>query len=136
MMKILGIFILIILSLVIIYFFILEKVEPIQRPENVPVEAIYEGGSDGGNWITYNQYKDSSNVFYCEVYNQYTGNILYKGLFRLENGIITLSELKKESGIYSGNYIFLKDGRKLKTVVQLDSVSHEQMMNRTIDNPY
>ncbi len=135
--KIVGIIIFVfVLSLTIIFFFVLERVEPIKRPSNVPLDAIYDGGPDGGNWIWCVPYKDSTNIFYCEVYDDDSGITVYKGLFKFDGKKISLDELRKLLGIYTGDTILLKDYKELKTVIPLDSSTYESIMERTLENPF
>ncbi len=136
MKKIFFLIILIFLIGIILFVFFKysEPIEPVKRPANVPSDAVWHGGADGGNWIQCLQIKDSTNIFFCNVYSDFTGDIIYKGLFKLEGKETSIDELKELLGFYSGDYINLKDNRVMKTVVPIDSSSYEEMMSRDIND--
>lgn len=53
------------------------------RPTNVPANAIWYGGSDGGCWIRISD-TDRKNEFYAEIYYQNNGAIWQKGIFKMD----------------------------------------------------
>ena len=122
-LLVLVIFFLIILIVLFVYFQFSGPIEKIKKPDNVPNGAVWDGGADGGNWIYCTAVKDSVNIFKCTEYNDYNGEILYEGKFKLEGETTSLLELRNLLGIYSGDYIYLKDGRKMITLIPIDSIN-------------
>lgn len=103
---------------------------PPEKPLSVPSTAKWDGGPDGGNWIDCVALKDSTNRFFCTVYEDQKGKVLYKGAFKLAGKQTSISDLRNLLGVYSGDHIYLKDGRQMITVVPLDSSTYEDMMKR------
>lgn len=107
-----GFFVIIILVIIVMQFY-KPKAEQPERPNNVPTTAIWDGGVDGGNWIDCQLVDSLQNIFYCTVYEDFNGEILFKGKMKLEGEKISLSQLKNILGVYSGNEIYLKNSKKL-----------------------
>lgn len=89
---------------------------PPERPQNVPTIAIWYGGVDGGDWIFCSPTDSVGSVFQCTVFSDYDGSELARGRFQLNNGSITVEELRQIISYYSGEYIHLNDGRFLHPV--------------------
>jgi hypothetical protein len=103
---------------------------PPARPAAVPMTAKWDGGPDGGNWIECVPLKDTTSQFFCTVYEDHNGEILYKGIFSLPGRSTSLPELRELLGAYSGDYIYLRDGRKMVATVPFDSSTYDEMMRR------
>ncbi len=99
-----------------------------KRPDNVPVDAFWQGGVDGGQWY---QCKNSSQKFqyHCVIYDDVTGDIDYQGdmefYVNINNGskIIPLrSYLQKQQlsaedvNFFDGDLINLSGSLLLKPV--------------------
>jgi hypothetical protein len=50
------------------------------RLANVPVDASWQGGNDGGNW--FRCVEQSLNLYRCQVYADVTGTLLIDDLFK------------------------------------------------------
>ena len=89
---------------------------PPDRPAGVPSEAIWAGGLDGGSFILC-EVDPNRKVNKCTVYNDYTGQIMEHGDFRLkaEDRAARAEELKYAWADWGG-MIGLADGRVLKRV--------------------
>ncbi len=86
---------------------------PWKRPPNVPQNAVWAGGPDGGAYIlcTVDKVRD---VNPCSVWNQSSGD-MRSGSFRLEKEgrAASQSELNYEGAIITGDHqgtIYLKNG--------------------------
>ena len=82
-------------------------------PPGVPQEAIWAGGPDGGSYILCKT-DEGNNANFCEVWNDYNGDLIERGNYRLmkEGRAATKEEL-----VYSwadrGGRIGLKNGGTL-----------------------
>lgn len=89
------------------------------KPMNVPVSAFWIGGDDGGVFVILEKVKASpKEVYFSEIYNDQTGEILYKGQLVLYPPGQLQIEYKNPhlfSG-WDGEALHLKDGRLLKVV--------------------
>lgn len=54
------------------------------RPSNVPREATWAGGVDGGNWFLCRPLKRAWN-FSCAIYNDDNGSLVHKGIYVLRS---------------------------------------------------
>lgn len=124
---IVGIAVLII-GLVLFFVIMNNKIEQPERPENVPTSAVWDGGVDGGNWIACNNVDSTNNLFFCKVYEDYSGKMIYQGKMKLEGEITSEKKLIKLLGIYSGNEIYLKDKRKLIAITSIDSLEYDEII--------
>ena len=88
------------------------KVPP-ERPPGVPTAAVWAGGLDRGSFILCVT-DPSSRVNRCTVYNDYTGQVMETGDFRLkvEDRAARVEELKY-AWADRGGMIGLADGRLL-----------------------
>lgn len=50
------------------------------RPANVPADASWQGGKDGGNWFRCAE--QSSSLYRCQVYADVTGVLIIDDLFK------------------------------------------------------
>ncbi|MCB0278092.1 MAG: hypothetical protein KDD94_01215 [Calditrichaeota bacterium] len=94
-----------------------------KRPYNVPVNAVWEGGNDGGNWI-YIEERDK-NLFYCKIYNDYDGTQLDEGFFKYEGEPLIVDSIKKYLGVYVGPQINLKNGKVIKKISLREVIEKE-----------
>jgi hypothetical protein len=94
-----------------------------------------EGGADGGDWIECRPIGDSlANRFFCTIYEDHAGEIVYKGVFRLEGSSATMAQLLDLVGPYTGDEIHLSDGRMLIAEVPIDSSTYEEIMARKYED--
>ena len=106
-------FLVIVILLIIVIQYYKPRAEQPERPESVPASAVWDGGVDGGNWIDCQLIDSLSSVFDCTVYEDFNGEILFKGNMKFEGEKISLTELRKILGVYGGSEIYLKNGKKL-----------------------
>ena len=89
---------------------------PPDRPAGVPAEAVWAGGLDGGSFIRC-EIDPARNVDKCTVYNDYSGQIMEQGDFRLKDeGRAARAEELKYAWADWGGMIGLADGRVLSRV--------------------
>ena len=90
-------------------------VESPPRPANVPAEAYWLGGPDGGVFVKLARTSDSKAVA-AEVYSEGTGESLYRGLLRMEPPGQPLERLDdpKIFTAWDGEKLHLADGRTLQ----------------------
>ncbi len=60
-----------------------EKATTAVRPDNVPVEAIWGGGVDGGTWL-HCLPPETPFRYYCEVYDDFSGVLIWEDFFQLK----------------------------------------------------
>lgn len=61
----------------------MEENQPETRPEGVPDHAVWRGGLDGGTYIIPpKRIQGEEGIYYSEIYNDFSGTLLYKGRFR------------------------------------------------------
>lgn len=125
MKKLIIVFFLFALVVSIVLYITKKTMQKPEKPKTVPRTAIWDGGIDGGNWIDC-KYADSlNNTFYCVVYEDYRGKILYEGIMKLEGEKVRLGELQKTLGIYSGDEIYLKNNKKLISVEKKKKTNYD-----------
>jgi hypothetical protein len=95
------------------------RLEPSKRPANVPENAVWAGGPDGGAYVLCSV-DEPLNVNRCTIWNDYTGDSR-SGVFRLaeDNRAATKPELVYKSAMMPGDHegtIYLKDGKLLKEI--------------------
>ena len=88
--------------------------EPKNRPAGVPSSAIWAGGADGGAYV-YCTIDPARNVNPCKVWNDYSGELVEAGDYKLTNGnrAAKQSELRVSFPDFGGK-IYLKGGLVLK----------------------
>lgn len=93
---------------------------PPERPQGVPSEAVWAGGLDGGSFVLC-QIDLTRKVNTCTVYNDFSGQVVEHGDFRLkgEDRAARLEELNY-SWADGGGMIGLKGGRTLVRVYLAD----------------
>lgn len=85
------------------------------RPSNVPAEAFFVGGNNGGVFLNCVENLSNTKIYECVVYYDTTGEIWTKGTFVIkpdENSGFNPSD-KNLYNSYDGSRISLKDGRYL-----------------------
>lgn len=89
---------------------------PQARPRGVPKEAIWAGGLDGGSYISCTV-DLVRNVNFCRVWNDYSGDIVEHGEYRLRRAgrAASKSELRFEWAD-RGGWIGLRDGLVLENL--------------------
>ncbi|MFW5971874.1 MAG: DUF4240 domain-containing protein [Bacillota bacterium] len=99
---------------------------PLERKNNISDSAIWYGGVDGGDWISCEDYNSNENLFYCEIYNDNTGGLKYKGLFKYTgNDTISLGKIKDKIIAFDGDNIYLDiigDNGKTKKLIGVDKM--------------
>lgn len=79
------------------------------RPKQVPSEAVWAGGADGGSFIACT-FDEKSGSLFCKIYNDFSGVLVAEGHYnsgRLSRPIDT--NKLKFSG-FDGKRIYLSDG--------------------------
>ncbi|WDE07170.1 hypothetical protein SG34_009905 [Thalassomonas viridans] len=114
--------ILLILLSILVLFFVLIAINPPEivfedrkivypeKPESIPNNVFWAGGIDGGNFIYVEPYKDTGTLYYVQIYNDFTGDIEYKGLLKY-SGRGSLKQPLNDAALYQG-----WDGTKLHLV--------------------
>ena len=92
------------------------SLEPKIRPANVPQDAIWAGGADGGAYVRCGV-DISRKVNPCTVWNDYTGNIVESGDYILTNQAraAVQAELRIAAADFGG-HIYLQNGLVLKRI--------------------
>jgi hypothetical protein len=91
----------------------------VPRPKNVPLDAIWVGGIDGGVYILLTSVKSTGSERYCaKVFNDFTGKVRFSGLVIRDPTMAT--PIKPTSpGVFAGwdsRGILLVDGTMLRSV--------------------
>lgn len=114
--------ILLILSSILILLFVVITINPPEivfeeseivspkKPETVPGNVFWAGGIDGGNFIYVESYQDTGELFFVQIYNDFTGDIEYEGLLKYSGGR-GLEPPLNDASLYQG-----WDGNKLHLV--------------------
>jgi len=81
------------------------------RPNNVPSEAVWAGGVDGGYWFVVTG-SSENNTFDIKIYNEYSGEVDVQESFVL-NDNCTIKQMDSAMLVrnirwYNGEEIFLK----------------------------
>lgn len=98
-----------VLGLELYFVSLSEPIEPVMRPPNLPSDAFWQGGEDGGWWYSCKNKKQDFE-YYCIVYSE-DGKITWEDDFEL---YISLYEIDKK--------IPMKDFQK-QTYLTADNVS-------------
>jgi hypothetical protein len=90
------------------------KLEPKTRPSRVPGDAVWVGGADGGAYVRC-AVDVIRKVNPCSVWNDYTGDLVESGNYRLQmqGRAATESELRIRFPDFDGS-IYLEGGLVLK----------------------
>lgn len=83
-----------------------------ERPSGVPLAAHWVGGVDGGAWILVGSH-DIKNHFTVEIYNDYSGSVWAKGVYRLDPGcvsdtVLVASEVQRSITAWTGQSLLLQ----------------------------
>ncbi len=104
------------LGLIVVYLLFNRPCPPPEKPNNVPIGAIWVGGCDGGNWIELISVKNNS--FRYRIYRDWNGVLMLDADFEhLDCNTISLTESNWKSYI---NY-FLNDPLELSLQLKGDS---------------
>lgn len=98
----------IVLITLVLFVMCNSKTKAPERHANVPMEAIWYGGSDGGNWIIVDE-STTNNHFKLRIYNDFTGELNRDEIFILNKAC---SELKFDADSIC-KYINAYDGERL-----------------------
>ena len=97
------------------------KCPPPERPNNVPVNAKWCGGCDGGDWI---YFVTDDKPFHFIVYRDWDGEVKIDGLFLPENNEITLTyDNWKDQVVYYAHdidsmvYIIIEDSIQITKLI-------------------
>lgn len=88
--------------------------EPPPRPQNVPSDAVWAGGLDGGSFIVMKALS-KPNWYSAQIYSDATGDLVFQGTLALdqESGpVLDLGDPKALDG-WDGDTLHLRDGRSL-----------------------
>jgi hypothetical protein len=89
------------------------------RPPNVPAEAFYIGGSDGGVYIQLKRASEIQDILYqASIFSDQSGKRLFDGLLKLmpaDSPPIDPSDTAQFAG-WAGAALYLADGRKLLAI--------------------
>lgn len=111
-----GVGLIITIAIAIILFFTCRFKRPCkqrEKPENIPVSAIWKGGNDGGVWIELVEIK--VDTIRARIYNDWNGDLLLDADFFSENckGLLLTKTNWNENIIYF-------DGEKIYTKIQVN----------------
>ena len=87
------------------------KTSPPERPNNIPQNAIWYGGKEGGVWIKIDN-SSKPNSFYLEMYNDHTGELEDKGDYFVKdcsNKQFSLNEISKLISAFDGEKVILTE---------------------------
>lgn len=90
-----------------------------KKPPNVPKEAVWSGGVDGGVFIYIRKEENSPpNIYVAKIFYDSTGDIWYEGRLSVEPPEDPIFDYKSDkvfSG-WDGDTLYLRDGRKLTAI--------------------
>lgn len=95
-----------------------ESIEGHQKPANVPADAVWVGGIDGGVFVTLKKgNKEKQNIYFGVIYYE-SGEIGYKGRLSLEPNGQPLPEPTPPDLLsgWDGERLYLQDGRWLSVI--------------------
>ena len=90
--------------------------EPDKRPRNIPLDAVWSGGPDGGAFFQCRAIPHQPLSYHCRVYGN-AGDLQAEAAFRLEKGpaIADLQDPRTYNGwSWDGETIYLSDDRELR----------------------
>jgi hypothetical protein len=64
-------------------WFFNQPCNPPQKPNNVPISAVWKGGCDGGSWIEFVSIKE--NIVRFRIYRDWNGDLLLDADFEYKN---------------------------------------------------
>ena len=85
------------------------------RPQNVPRDALWIGGPDGGVFITLQAKNPSRGIYLAKVFADMTGELLYGGKLTLVPPRPVLASTKNPTlfTAWDGSALLLTDGRRM-----------------------
>ncbi len=89
-----------------------------RRPAQVPKQALWVGGSDGGVFVEVSETPQKDSGYRMTVYHSRTGQILYTGPAEIRprgKGSLRVHDVESYSG-WDGEKMILSDGRTLEPV--------------------
>ena len=89
--------------------------ELLTRPRNVPQEAMWVGGPDGGVFIALRTQNRSRGIYLTKVFADSTGELLYAGKLRLVPSYPILVSTRDATlfAAWDGSALLLTDGRRM-----------------------
>lgn len=95
-----------------------------KKPSNVPVDAVWSGGPDGGHWFDCKKKGDDKFNYNCVIYNDHNGEVIAQGAFVLRKSTwdeskgratysATGSVVSLAYNYYDGQLIHLKESLTL-----------------------
>ena len=85
---------------------------PPPRPNGVPADALWAGGSDGGSFIKCD-FDSATALDVCSVFNDHTGETEARGQYRVDGRSKAQDAARFEYSAFDGKRIYLKDGSVL-----------------------
>lgn len=89
-----------------------------ERPQNVPANAIWVGGADGGAFVVVEKQRGAKpHLYYGEIYYE-SGGLWYKGRLALEPATAPFPDPKQANllSAWDGDALHLGDGRLLRAI--------------------
>lgn len=80
-----------------------------ERPSNVPAEADWVGGEDGGSYIQCLTYNPKTGLARFIIYNDFSGQVEAKGFYKIADRIYN-KKIEFSFSTYDGENIYLNDG--------------------------
>lgn len=90
-----------------------------KKPPNVPKEAVWSGGVDGGVFVYIRKEENSPpNIYSAKIFYDTTGEIWYEGRLSLEPPENPIFDYKSDEAFsgWDGDTLYLRDGRKLTAI--------------------
>ena len=81
------------------------------RPNNIPYEAFWAGGTDGGNWYLVDDIHNHRNSVKLKVFSDNDGSLIVAGKFVIlcpNTNITFIQDLKNQISSFDGEKIYLK----------------------------
>lgn len=94
-----------------------DKVKPQERPKNIPEQAFWVGGTDGGNWYVVEHVHNHKNNAFIKVYNDTDGSLIASKRFVLVCPIDNqqlIDNLQEQINGYDGEKILLRSSNNKK----------------------
>ena len=94
-----------------------DKVKPQERPKNIPEQAFWVGGTDGGNWYVVEYVHNHKNNAIIKVYNDADGSLIASKRFVLVCPIDNqqlIDNLQEQINAYDGEKILLRSPNNKK----------------------
>jgi len=93
-------------------------VSPPPRPQGVPTDAVWAGGSDGGSFIRC-EFDASSAMDFCSIFNDHTGQLDAQGKYGVSGKSKPQDVARFEYSGFDGHRIYLRDGSVLAPVASV-----------------